>query len=389
MWPLLAQAVVLERVRVRAEGGAVELSVSHAVVPWVRRLPAAGDLPHRIYIDLPDTVLGPAVRKIITADNGALVRVRTGQFTPTTARIVLDTTTELPYDVTATSRSVTITLQQPRTAPAAADVPQPPQQDPPARQRPPAEAVAAVAPRVPPPRAKPAAPAVEPPEPAAPPGAPPPAAVPQVPLVVVDAGHGGHDPGAEGVDGVQEKTIVLQIAHRLAAKLPARLPVDSLLTRSDDSFVPLAERLPKGSRPPAVFVSLHANACEQPDPRGVEIFFGGPPGSRTVADAKHLARLMTTELRARLLRVRGRPRPGPFRVLTANAAPSVLVEVGYLTHREDAARLQDAKYQELLTDALVDAVATFLQTHGDTMHAGEFLVPSDDAVRTAAVRRPS
>ncbi len=144
---------------------------------------------------------------------------------------------------------------------------------------------------------------------------------------MVDAGHGGHDPGAKGIDGIQEKTVVLQIAHRLAAKLPARLPVDSLLTRSDDSFVPLADRLPHGARAPTVFVSLHANACEQPDPRGVEIFFGGTHGSRIAADGKHLARLITTELRARLLRVRGRPRPGPFRVLTANASPSVLVEV--------------------------------------------------------------
>jgi N-acetylmuramoyl-L-alanine amidase len=200
---------------------------------------------------------------------------------------------------------------------------------------------------------------------------------------VVDAGHGGHDPGAEGVDGIQEKTVVLQIAHRLAAKLPARLPVDSLLTRSDDSFIPLAERLPRRDRPQTVFLSLHANACDQPEPRGFEIFFGGPHSGRDAMAAKQLARLITTELRARLLRVRGRPRHGPFRVLTANQAPSVLIEVGYLTHREDAARLQDPRYQELVTDALVDAVAAFLQTGADaTMHAGQALVPSGNPSRT-------
>jgi len=331
-------------------------------------------------------VLAPSVRKLLTTTDGRLARVRTGQFTPTTARIVLDTPVELPYDVSATSHRVTIALHADRDpAPAAAAPP---------------AASPASAPRAAPPRAAPPAPLPAPEKlaptataPVSPPKSPEPpaprAASADPPLVVVDAGHGGHDPGAKGIDGIQEKTVVLQIAHRLAAKLPARLPVDSLLTRSDDSFVPLAERLPHGARAPTVFVSLHANACDQPEPRGVEIFFGGPHGSRAAADGKHLARLITTELRARLLRVRGRPRPGPFRVLTANAAPSVLVEVGYLTHPEDAARLQDAKYQELFTDALVDAVAAFLQTSGDSMHAGQNLVPSDDTTRTASVRDPT
>src|SRR5262247_3410858 len=92
VWPLVAQAVVLERVRVQSgRDVSVELSVSSPVVPWVRRLAATGDLPHRIYIDLPDTVVGANVRKLVTTSDGPLARVRTGQFTPTTARIVLDT----------------------------------------------------------------------------------------------------------------------------------------------------------------------------------------------------------------------------------------------------------------------------------------------------------
>ena len=95
--------------------------------------------------------------------------------------------------------------------------------------------------------------------------------------------------------------------------------------------------------------------------------------------------LITTELRARLLRVRGRPRHAPFRVLVSNPAPSVLVEVGYLTHQEDAERLQDAKYQELFTDALVDAIAMFLQDdRSPTMQASHGLVPSDEPSRIAS-----
>jgi len=374
VWPVGAGAIVLDRVRIRSSDDVtVELSTSGPVVPWVRRLAATADTPHRIYVDLTDTVVGPAVRKVLVSASPGLVRVRTGQFTPTTARIVLDTSAELPYDVTATTRHVTIVLH-----PAA---PLPSQASPPLATTPPSPVPVA--------RGRPS----DAPDPArTDTAAPPPAtgAPTEPPLVVVDAGHGGHDPGAEGVDGVQEKTVVLQIAHRLAAKLPARLPVDSLLTRSDDSFVPLAERLPQPVRAPFVFLSLHANACEQPEPRGIEIFFGGEHGSRTAIDAKRLARLITTELRARLLRVRGRPRHGPFRVLTASDAPSVLIEVGYLTHPQDATCLQDAKYQELFTDALVEGVAAFLQSSGDaTVRAGQLLVPSGNGPRTIPARPTS
>jgi len=299
---------------------------------------------------------------VLVSDSPDLVRVRTGQFAPTTARIVLDTSAELPYDVTATARQVLIALHP---APSATNGPRPPSTPPAALPTPPRDSTRAH-------------------DRAAADGTRAPADLArEPPLIVVDAGHGGHDPGAEGVGGVQEKTVVLQIAHRLAAKLPARLPVESLLTRSDDSFVPLSERLPQPARPPMLFLSLHANACEQPEPRGIEIFFGGPHGSRASIDAKHLARLITTELRARLLRVRGRPRHGPFRVLAAGQAPSVLVEVGYLTDRRDAACLQDAKYQELFTDALVEAVATFLQASADpTVRTGQTLVPSGNETRT-------
>jgi N-acetylmuramoyl-L-alanine amidase len=265
-----AKAIVLRRVRIRSgDPTTVELSTSGPVVPWVRRLVATPEAPHRIYIDLTDTVLGPGVRKVLVSDSPGLVRVRTGQFAPTTARIVLDTSAELPYDVTATARQVLIALHP---APSATTAPAPPSTQPTPPPTPRRDSTRA-SDRAPTDGTRaPVDPAREP------------------PLIVVDAGHGGLDPGAEGVDGVQEKTVVLQIAHRLAAKLPARLPVESLLTRSDDSFVPLSERLPQPARPPLLFLSLHANACEQPEPRGIEIFFGGQHGSRAAIDAAGCAR---------------------------------------------------------------------------------------------------
>jgi N-acetylmuramoyl-L-alanine amidase len=167
---------------------------------------------------------------------------------------------------------------------------------------------------------------------------------------------------------VLEKDIVLEFARLLAAKLSARLPVDTLLTRSDDSFVALTRRLPAPGSHATLFLSLHANACSDPELGGVELFYGGgqPRPASTGAAAANpqavlLGRLLASALRAQIGDVRG-PRAGEFRVLTSNPVPSALIEIGYLTHRGDAERAQDVAYREALTDALVTGVASFLRT---------------------------
>jgi N-acetylmuramoyl-L-alanine amidase len=184
--------------------------------------------------------------------------------------------------------------------------------------------------------------------------------------VVVDAGHGGRDPGAAGVGGVLEKDIVLDLARILTERLLARLPVSVLLTRADDSFVPIDQRLAMPGEGAALFISLHANACPDPSARGLEIFYGGG-AMRTAStpQASPSAALLGTSigqaLATRVGGVRGAPRPGDFSVLLRNPVPSALVEIGYLTHPDEAARAQDSRYQELLADALVDGVADFLR----------------------------
>ena len=187
------------------------------------------------------------------------------------------------------------------------------------------------------------------------------------PIVVIDPGHGGRDPGAAGVGGVLEKDVVLELAHRLATKLAQRLPVSVILTRTEDSYVAVQDRLPAPEPPVAVFLSLHANACRDPSPSGVEIFYGGGlwhPASTTSSNprARALGVALARALDARLGVVRGNARPGPFAVLVRNPAPAALVEVGFLTHPEDAARACAESFQEQLSDALVDGIAAFLQS---------------------------
>ena len=326
-------ATVLEHVDVAAsKPTAVHVRLSAPVHPVARVLPARDDAPPRIYVDFPGAALDGAPTTVEGAGN--LLRVRTGQFDRTTARVVLDLAHLVPFSVREKGRTVTIEL-------------------------------AGVAPPAPAAGASRAAEASPPP--AAPPAPPPPAPLAQArPIIVVDAGHGGRDPGAAGVGGVVEKDVVLELARVLSARLSERLPVTVIMTRTDDSFVPIEERLAASAEGAALFLSLHANACQDPATGGLELFYGGGPlrpasTHATSRTAALLARCLDKALRGRVARVRGEPRPAGFGVLIRNPAPSALIEIGYLTHQRDAARAQDARYREALADALVDGVAAFLR----------------------------
>jgi N-acetylmuramoyl-L-alanine amidase len=197
------------------------------------------------------------------------------------------------------------------------------------------------------------------------PAAAPTSARARFPLVVLDAGHGGRDPGAAGVGGVLEKDVVLELTLLVARRLAARLPVDVLMTRTDDSYIPIERRL--ASENARLFISLHANACTSPSARGLEVFYGGgtlrTASSGGAGDwrAALLGRCIDQALQARIGGVRGHARPAGFVVLARNPAPSALVEIGYLTHPDEGVRAQDRQYHEVLADALVDGIAAFLR----------------------------
>jgi N-acetylmuramoyl-L-alanine amidase len=191
-----------------------------------------------------------------------------------------------------------------------------------------------------------------------------PAAAPK-PLVVLDAGHGGRDPGAEGVGGVIEKDVVLQLTRVLAKRMTERLRVNVFLTRTDDSYLTIDRRLEFPSEA-VLFVSLHANSCPDPSARGLEIFYGGGvvrPADTTGANprAALLGKYLNDALDDRVGGVRGSARPGSFSILVRNPLPSALIEIGYLTHPEEAELSQDAVYRDLMADALVDGLEAFLR----------------------------
>ena len=92
--------------------------------------------------------------------------------------------------------------------------------------------------------------------------------------IVIDAGHGGHDSGTLGVDGIQEKDVVLDVALRLGKLLHDRLGAEIIYTRSDDTFIPLETRTAIANKAQAdLFLSIHANSSPDASARGVETYY--------------------------------------------------------------------------------------------------------------------
>jgi N-acetylmuramoyl-L-alanine amidase len=216
----------------------------------------------------------------------------------------------------------------------------------------------------------------------------------RVSRIVIDPGHGGHDPGAEA-NGVTEASVVLDIALRVEKILTAQPGVEVVLTRRTDEFVPLEERTAIANRQSAdMFLSIHANASKQDDARGIETYFlnfasnphaeavaarenatsagtmGGLPQlvktitlNNKLAESKELATLAQASLvkqvapasKSRDLGVK----QAPFVVLIGAEMPSILAEVSFVTNKSESALLKQAAYRQRIAQALANAVMQY------------------------------
>ncbi|MEL6139886.1 MAG: DUF3747 domain-containing protein, partial [Cyanobacteria bacterium J06628_6] len=172
--------------------------------------------------------------------------------------------------------------------------------------------------------------------------------------VVIDPGHGGRDPGAVGIGGLREKDINTTVARRVQASLNAR-GINAVLTRSDDRELDLQPRVNIAERADAdVFVSIHSNAISmsRPDVNGLETYYysSGLGLARTI----HNNILQRTNLRDRGVR-RAR-----FYVLVNTSMPAVLVETGFVTGREDAARFRDPEAVNTIADGITGGILQYL-----------------------------
>jgi len=220
-------------------------------------------------------------------------------------------------------------------------------------------------------------------------------------VIVIDAGHGGHDTGAIA-GGKREKDLVLQIAKRLERQLRKK-GYRVYLTRRSDKFLKLPQRTKIADRKGAkVFVSIHANAVPKRlrhKVHGVETFFlqktrdaksqriaarenravlkgaGTSLSKKVIIDsvlngpkiiesnklAIDVQRRMLANLRSRYKGVKdGGVRHAPFWVLVGASRPSILVEVGYISHPKERKRLFTARYQELIAKGIAEGIQRYL-----------------------------
>jgi N-acetylmuramoyl-L-alanine amidase len=213
--------------------------------------------------------------------------------------------------------------------------------------------------------------------------------------VVLDPGHGGSDRGARGPSGLQEKDVVLDIAHRVAPVLAAQ-GIQVVLTRDDDTFVSLEERTARANAFGAdLFVSLHCNASEGRGRRGVESYvldtnrdevaarvaafenattqtasteLASILGGLRMADggrsSKRLAQLLlrasTTAVQTKYGdAVDGGVHAAGFYVLVGARMPAVLFEASYISNATDEQRLGSEEYRQLLADAIANALRAY------------------------------
>jgi N-acetylmuramoyl-L-alanine amidase len=362
------------RIGIRENSTRFVIELSQKVEPRIFGLPD----PFRIVIDLPevDFTLPP---ERLGASGGLVERLRYGLFRPGTSRLVLDLTNSakvaksftLPPDGAKPWRLVIDLAPTDRAGFIAAMRPTPP-------------VTAVGAGPIPPLRTEPVKRAI--------------------PVVVLDAGHGGVDPGAIGRSGVYEKDIVLAFAKEIKRQLEAGGRVKVVLSRERDIFLPLRERVQSARRADAaLFLSLHVNSHESSSIHGFSAYTLSEKASDAEAHALaakenkadvigglnlgtysddvqniliDFAQAKTNELSVRFARdimvkevsqsarlVKRPWRSAGFAVLKAPDVPSVLIELGYVTNRQEERQLRDSKYQRALSASIVRSIVRYLETN--------------------------
>lgn len=214
--------------------------------------------------------------------------------------------------------------------------------------------------------------------------------------VVLDPGHGGRDPGAIGPDGLREKDVTLDIAHRAAPLIARELGIATLLTRDADNYVPLDERIARANAFGAdLFVSIHCNASKNAASHGVTTFVldqshdalasfvaarensASPAAAAelanvmshvldagTLARSTHFAELLQRAAEASLapgypgVPDHGVKRAG-FYVLAGARMPAVLFETSFISNPAGEAHLDTGDYRQKLADAIVNAIRAY------------------------------
>jgi len=222
--------------------------------------------------------------------------------------------------------------------------------------------------------------------------------------IVIDAGHGGEDPGALGRRGTREKDVTLMIARRLKALIDNEPNMRALLTREGDYFLPLDVRVEKARKVKAdLLVSIHADSFKRSTARGSSVFalsdrratseqarllaqkenesdliggvkLGGKDDyvKKTIIDLSQTATIdyslrLGNSVLARLGTVnqlhKARVEQASFAVLKSPDVPSILVETAFISNPDEEKRLKDRRYQDQLARAILDGIRDYVAKH--------------------------
>ncbi len=215
--------------------------------------------------------------------------------------------------------------------------------------------------------------------------------------IVIDPGHGGHDTGTIGPNGLEEKDLVLEVGRRLGKLLETRLGAEVVYTRKDDTFIPLETRTAIANQQRAdLFISIHANSSHDPDARGVETYylnFTSSPEALEVAarenavseksiyelgdlvkkialkekieESREFAGDVQSSLHSGLaakspaIRDRG-VKKAPFIVLIGANMPSILAEISFVSNPTDERRLETSEYRQRIAESLYRGIAKYV-----------------------------
>ena len=321
--------------------------------------------PRRLYIDINRASLSSSLKQPIPINDGLLKMARAGQYSKAVVRVVLDIESIEDYKVFPLAEPFRIVI----------DVIGKKQ----AGKLPPAESVKVV-----------------PPEPAKP------SLAQQLGLkikrIVIDAGHGGKDSGAVGKNGLKEKDVVLKIAKGLKETLSKETGAEIVMTRADDTFIPLEERTAIANTKEAdIFISVHANASFNRKASGVETYFLNLTNDETAinlaarenavstkkmsdlqfilndlmktAKTNESSRLaavvqesLVSTLRAKYSDVRGNGVKGaPFYVLVGTHMPSILVEVSFISNSREEVRLSENAYIHEIINGITHGIKGYVK----------------------------
>jgi N-acetylmuramoyl-L-alanine amidase len=311
--------------------------------------------PPRLYIDITGAELSPHLKEPISIEAGILKRVRAGQYTPDTVRVVLDLESVADYKVFPLSDPFRIVIDVLGTV-----------------RMTPQETASTVPPKQ---RSRPF-------------------------KIVIDAGHGGEDPGAVGPTGLKEKDVVLKLAHKIRDKVKKMLDWEVVMTREDDRFIRLEDRTAIATTEGGnLFVSIHANASTDRRVCGIQSFF---LGTTTDKDALRLAAkennistqqvsdlqviladlklndpakvvpssLLAGNVQSALVKSLHKKyekirdlgvKQAPFVVLIGAEMPSILIEVSFISNPSEERRLRDPRYLDSLADAIVAGLQKYAQ----------------------------